>query len=279
MVFLVAVSVIVASMSSWVGNDLNNTTHFTSAHSLETAANDAIEAAVQSVRYSSSNTPAIEQEISQAMLNASPPVPCWTTSPTPSQFSSSGLPTMDVWCSTLWAPYSASTRTVTFSTCLDTLPASPTTAQSVAAATACHLNPELQAVVVFDDYPYPLGEPSSSACASPDCGYGMTVQSWIFNPVVPTVTGISPTTGSTSGGTTVTITGTGFASGASVNFVDAKSGTNWVLPASSVTVVSSTSITVKSPATPSSSTDTAYNVTVTTPEGTSAVSSHSAFTY
>nr|AUN35700.1 hypothetical protein [uncultured bacterium] len=56
----------------------------------------------------------------------------------------------------------------------------------------------------------------------------------------PTVTAISPTSGSTSGGTSVTITGTGFSSGATVTL----GGTS----ATSVTVVSSTSITATTPA-------------------------------
>ncbi len=56
----------------------------------------------------------------------------------------------------------------------------------------------------------------------------------------PTVTGISPNSGSTSGGTSVTITGTGFLTGATVTL----GGT----PATSVTVVSSTSITATTPA-------------------------------
>jgi hypothetical protein len=268
MAFLVAVCIVVVSLSNWVGNDLNNTAHFTSAHALETAANDATETAIENVRYS----------FSSSMVNASPPVPCWTTGSTPGQFTLTGVPTevVNVWCSTLWAPESAATRTVTFSTCLSSV-----------SATACQANPELQAVMVFDDYPYPSGVASSSPCTTtgsattPTCGEGMTVQSWIFNPVVPTVTGITPATGSPSGGTSLTITGTGFASGAGVNFVDANGyPTNWVLPASSVTVNSSgTSITVRSPATPTSSSDIHYNVVVVTPEGTSAISSASAFKY
>jgi uncharacterized protein YuzB (UPF0349 family) len=56
----------------------------------------------------------------------------------------------------------------------------------------------------------------------------------------PTVTSVSPPSGSTSGGTQVTITGTNFASGASVTF----GGTAATL----VTVVSGTSITATTPA-------------------------------
>jgi Domain of unknown function (DUF1929)/IPT/TIG domain len=56
----------------------------------------------------------------------------------------------------------------------------------------------------------------------------------------PTVTGVTPTSGTTAGGTPVTITGTGFLAGATVAF-----GTT---AATSVTVVSSTSITATTPA-------------------------------
>src|SRR6185369_14511474 len=56
----------------------------------------------------------------------------------------------------------------------------------------------------------------------------------------PTVSAISPTSGSTSGGTSVTVTGTGFSAGATVSL----GGTS----ATNVTVVSSTSITATTPA-------------------------------
>jgi hypothetical protein len=73
---------------------------------------------------------------------------------------------------------------------------------------------------------------------------------------VPTVTAASPATGPIAGGTSVTITGTGFVSGATVNF-----GTT---PAAGVTVNSATSITATSPAGSAGVVD----VTVTTPGGT-----------
>ena len=70
---------------------------------------------------------------------------------------------------------------------------------------------------------------------------------------VPTVTSVSPNSGSTAGGTAVTITGTNFATGATVTF-----GTT---AATNVVVVSSTSITSKTPA----GTGGAVTVTVTNP--------------
>jgi hypothetical protein len=82
----------------------------------------------------------------------------------------------------------------------------------------------------------------------------------------PTVTALSPTTGTEAGGTPVTITGTGFTGATAVDF-----GT---LPATNLVVVNDTSITADSPA----GTGT-VDVTVVTPLGTSATSSADQFTY
>jgi plastocyanin len=59
-------------------------------------------------------------------------------------------------------------------------------------------------------------------------------------PVAPTVTGVSPASASTAGGMAVTVTGSGFAAGATVSFDGA--------PGSSVVVQSATSITTTTPA-------------------------------
>ena len=82
----------------------------------------------------------------------------------------------------------------------------------------------------------------------------------------PTVTSVSPNTGSTTGGTAVTITGTNFASGASVTF-----GT---MAATKVVVVSGTSITATTPAGSAG----AVTVTVTNP-GALSGSLANGFTY
>jgi hypothetical protein len=83
----------------------------------------------------------------------------------------------------------------------------------------------------------------------------------------PTVTSLGTTSGSTAGGTSVTITGTNFTGATNVYF-------NGV-PASSFTVSSSTSITATSPAQAAGVID----VTVSTYAGTSALSSGDRFTY
>ncbi len=82
------------------------------------------------------------------------------------------------------------------------------------------------------------------ACNVPDCGTGHSSMSGIMivkavsNPA-PTISSIAPTSGSQTGGTSVTIIGTGFLSGASVKF-GGTSATN--------VSVTSTSITATTPA-------------------------------
>jgi hypothetical protein len=78
-------------------------------------------------------------------------------------------------------------------------------------------------------------------------------------PVLPVVTGVSPASGPVAGGTSVTITGTGFIGATGVSFGG--------VAASGVTVNSDTSVTAVSPAHAAATT----NVRVTTPVGQSAV--------
>ena len=82
----------------------------------------------------------------------------------------------------------------------------------------------------------------------------------------PTVTGLSPTSGPATGGTLVTITGAGFTGATAVDF-----GTT---AATNVNVVNDTTITADSPAGSGM-----VGVTVTTPSGTSTVSTASQFTF
>ncbi len=85
----------------------------------------------------------------------------------------------------------------------------------------------------------------------------------------PTVSGVSPDAGLTAGGTTVTITGTGFSSfDSTVDFGSTE--------AFDVYVVSSTEITASAPA---EAAGPPVDVTVTTPAGTSATSAEDEYTY
>jgi hypothetical protein len=88
-----------------------------------------------------------------------------------------------------------------------------------------------------------------------------------YHYVGPTVTRVSNNFGLVTGGTTVSITGTGFATGATVQFGST--------PAPSVTVLSSTSLkAVTPPGSPG-----VVDVTVTTPDSTSPVVNADKFTY
>ena len=88
-----------------------------------------------------------------------------------------------------------------------------------------------------------------------------------YDYVGPTVSSVSNAFGLVTGGTTVTVTGTGFASGDTVQFGST--------PATSVTVLSGTSLSVVAPPNSSGLVD----VTVTTPDGTSPVVNGDRFTY
>jgi hypothetical protein len=89
-----------------------------------------------------------------------------------------------------------------------------------------------------------------------------------FTPAAPSITGISPSSGSSSGGTAVAITGTAFSGVNSVNF-----GVN---PATIFIFNSDTQISATSPAGVAGYT---ADVTVTTPGGTSSISSADHFAY
>jgi hypothetical protein len=88
------------------------------------------------------------------------------------------------------------------------------------------------------------------------------------SPAAPAVTAITPTSGTTAGGTSVTISGTGLSGATAVDF--------GATPATITATTSDTSITATSPA---DATAGPVDVTVTTQNGTSATSSADQFTY
>jgi hypothetical protein len=102
-------------------------------------------------------------------------------------------------------------------------------------------------------------------------GYGPV---FTYSPVSPTVSGISTSgagsSGSTAGGTAVTLTGSGFVVGATVNFTEESGGSavspTVVVGGTNVAVSSDTSMSAVSPPI---TVGTTYFVTVTTPTGTS----------
>ncbi len=111
------------------------------------------------------------------------------------------------------------------------------------------------------------GSYSATATLSPAGAWVMQMVTFIATPApVPTVISVTPNSGSTAGGTSVTITGTNYAAGATVTFGSAA--------ATNVVVVNGTTITATSPAGSAG----AATVTVTNTTGRSG-SLASAFTY
>ena len=68
--FLLTVGAIIGGLAGWITNDLNNSTQFASARSLQYSASNATELAIQGIRYDPSLA---------TTQNANPPAPCWGT--------------------------------------------------------------------------------------------------------------------------------------------------------------------------------------------------------
>lgn len=171
LVYIVSISLIVGALADWAMNDLNNTTHFQNAASLDNAVSGATEIAIQSMRYYP------QYPATQSIAN------CWTPA---SGSTTSDVPINNdlvaVWCVTSEDLKSPNTRTVTFYAC-------PVTATSVNSAnvsatmTNCQTTPTLEAVVVFDDYPSGGGGLLSQTCSGGPgvCGFSATTDQWTWS--------------------------------------------------------------------------------------------------
>ena len=154
LIFLVTVGLIVTALLQWSSNDLKNTSNFKAGRSVVYAAGGATEAAIWSARYS--------------FTSGIPPVAC----PGTGSSISIGGQAIEVWCSTVsnTNPPSAATRVVTLSACPANTPVS-----------TCTGNPNVQAVVTFDDYSN--ANPNANNCLQgkpqTTCGTGMTLNSWV----------------------------------------------------------------------------------------------------
>jgi len=109
--------------------------------------------------------------------------------------------------------------------------------------------------------------PTNAGSNSDNWFWGSANQGVLYCGTVPAVTGISPSSGSTLGGTSITISGSGFTNGSSVEFGG--------VAATSFTVNTDSSITAVAPAHMAGTID----ITVTTSGGTSATLSADHFTY
>jgi len=174
LVYIVSVSLIVGALADWAMNDLNNTTHFQTATSVDNAVSGATEVAIQSIRY-----------YPQSGASTSN---CWT--PPGGTNDASDVPIngdlVAVWCSTSLNLQSPKTRIVTFTAC----PVTTSEVNSVSAATiAMGLclagslpGPSLKAMVTFDDYPSGGGGLLNSVCTGGPgyCGFAATTTQWTW---------------------------------------------------------------------------------------------------
>lgn len=261
MVFLVVVSLIIAGLLTFSGSSLTASASFTSEQSIESAATSAVNLAIQESRITFASQ--MENAYGGQTTPSAQPSACW--------FNSTGQPLqpppinnvqIDVWCSMTWQPFSANTRTVTYSACLSTI-----------SNVQCAATPLLQAVEIYDDYPPGVGVPlvNPVQCNFYNyCGQSTTQLSWQWNPTVPTVTSISPTSTSIAGGAAMTITGTGFLPGSSVNLTEESGG----VPSSNnvVVTVPSTQVTASNC---TGQNGTCTTLSLTTPPVTSGIPSQS----
>jgi hypothetical protein len=182
LLFVVAVGLVATALATWATNDLNNSKTFNTVEALHSDATGMMKLSVQYVRYN----PIIST--SQASNVASPVTACWGGS------NPALLPVIDVvnsvniqvavWCSTVWSPGTANTRTVTFYACPVAEPA------SVCTTTGKTL---LTEVVIFDDYPAGVNAPIQALCTV-TCGSGETVKSSNWGSSIVDAQAITPTT-------------------------------------------------------------------------------------
>jgi hypothetical protein len=172
LVYIVSVSLIVGALADWAMNDLNNTTHFQNASSLDNAVSGATEIAIQSMRY----YPQYPATQSPFVAN------CWT--PPANTYASDTTINSDlvaVWCSTVENLKSPNTRVVTFYACPETAAFSSQIAANNAMGT-CQSTPDLTAVVTFDDYPSGGGGLLTQTCSGGPgvCGFAATTNQWTW---------------------------------------------------------------------------------------------------
>ncbi len=292
LIFLVVIGLLTAGLTGWAANSLANSQTYAGAQSLNNDATNAVDLAIQNIRYAPllyTTTPGTPPTVVDQTLNASPPTNCWGTGP--SSYTSPAhvdgrTNVINLYCSTVWNPTSQNTRKVTISACLQAYN------QSV---TACAAKPLLQAIVTIDDYPPGVSAPNPNPCVE-YCGNSLSINSWVWSPTIPQITSVTglqtpPTpSGSSVGGQALTITGTGFTSGSTVNFVDtnplasatapSSAPIQQIVPAKIVCAVTSpcasNTIQVLAPAVTAPA---SYFITVTTPGGTSPTNASFEFQY
>jgi hypothetical protein len=166
-IYITVISLVVAALTTWASNDLNNTTQFESASSIHYAASSATQVAIQSMRFNP-----IPQLTPPGGATSSIGE-CWV--PVSGTTSTLVIDKVSVtaWCTTTENLNSPHTRVVSVYTCLSTV-----------ASSNCQSHSALAAVVDFNDYP-PGGLPTMTVQCNflvpVTCGNGMDMVSWDWN--------------------------------------------------------------------------------------------------
>jgi hypothetical protein len=150
LVFMTATGMLVLGLLSWSGNDISNVAAFQQSRAVNSAANSAMETAIQEVRYSSTTCP--NTGLSFSVNSVTIDISC---SPNPEVEGGT-----------------AASRVITFTAC-------PSTAFTVTGGVGACTTPYLEAVVTYDDYSSSNQIATSAACST-TCGATMTINSWIF---------------------------------------------------------------------------------------------------
>jgi hypothetical protein len=176
LVYIIAISLVVAALVDWTMNDLNNTNHFHNASALDYAVTGAVEVAVQSMRTNPNYSPSYPGTETMGT--------CWTP-PSGESISQLTNPTSNytvaVWCQTTQNLDSASTRVVTFYACQSTAAAASDSSSAAESAGEACMAPgadELTAMVTFDDYPPGGGPYLQTTCSGGACGQEATTTEW-----------------------------------------------------------------------------------------------------
>jgi hypothetical protein len=177
MIFLIVISMTIASLASWTMNDLNNTNAFTNARATTYASTSVVNVAVQSIRYAIDPTGRGFTQNTVTALGE-----CWNPAAGGpagvSQLTTDNV-TVAVWCQTVENLNSPATRVVDLYACVSTLTSASSTAIINAAASDCQSSPRLHVEVTFDDYP-PGGSPPLTTQCTTWCGDGTSLDTWVW---------------------------------------------------------------------------------------------------
>ena len=168
LIFIVVVAVLVGAVSSMAINDLNNTTQFNSATSLDYSASGVASLAIQSVRYTP--TP-------NGVLGA-----CWNEAGGTSEETFNNI-TVAIWCQSASHSGSSQSRVVTMYACNNN-PGQNATASS------CQSNPLLTLVEAYDDYSAAGTDTCATAPSSATCGFGASTLVWTWGSLASAVGGL-----------------------------------------------------------------------------------------